>query len=396
MSRIRVGHLASARAGQGAGDGGPLRFLLGAMLTLAFSLGTTAWAQPRPNNRGDVTKEQVERAIKEGVRFLKSEQRADGSWLDRDPKAKAGTTSLVTLALLTAGESPEEPKVAKALSYLQGFTADDMRSIYAVSLQTMAFAAADPKRYELRIAANAAWLERAQLKPGDVHLYPGSWTYTPAKERSGDNSNTQYALLGLNAASEAGVPIKPEVWALSRAYWERGQRNDGGWNYYPDEGQSSSGSMSCAGVSSLIITGLRRYQGHEVLVGDNVRMCGEGSFNPALQRGIDWLAANFSVTQNINRGQQWKYYYLYGLERAGRLAGVRMFGPHDWYREGARELVAAQGKTTGEWKGSEVYDTFPELATSFALLFLSSICMPRAIWMRCACGDPAPCRLSVR
>ena len=31
-----------------------------------------------------------------------------------------------------------------------------------------------------------------------------------------------------------------------------------------------------------------------------------------------------------------------------------------------------------------------------ALAFLSSSRIPRAIWIRCACGEPAPCRLSVK
>lgn len=336
------------------------------VLLVVGVLGRPAFAQ-----KGDVTRADVERAIKEGVRFLKNEQKADGSWTEVEGKAKAGTTSLVTLALLTAGEPVTEPHIAKALDYLQRMTADEMNSVYSVGLQTMVFAAADPKRYQLRIAANAAWLERAQLKPGDAHRWPGSWSYTAAKEKVGDNSNTQYALLGLNAASEAGVPIKPEVWALSRQYWENAQRNDGGWNYYPEDAQSTSASMTCAGVSSLIITGLRRFQGNEVLVGDTVRRCGEGSFSPSLQRGLDWLGANFSVDQNVGRNQLWKYYYLYGLERAGRLAGVRYFGNNDWYRAGARELIHNQGKATGSWIGQEVYERTPTIATSFALLFLA-------------------------
>ena len=179
MSRIRVGHLASARAGQGAGDGGPLRFLLGAMLTLAFSLGTTAWAQPRPNNRGDVTKEQVERAIKEGVRFLKSEQRADGSWLDRDPKAKAGTTSLVTLALLTAGSLPwpevvdgvvrglfdEEPDISSAARAAATALKHEPRFQQALLGIRAELLADDPVRRSLAARALGVLHDRMSIEP---------------------------------------------------------------------------------------------------------------------------------------------------------------------------------------------------------------------------------------
>ena len=56
------------------------------------------------------------------------------------------------------------------------------------------------------------WLERGQIRKGDRVSGVGSWSYTEFKGRPGDNSNTQYALLGLNAAAEAGVPIKPAIW----------------------------------------------------------------------------------------------------------------------------------------------------------------------------------------
>ena len=61
-----------------------------------------------------------------------------------------------------------------------------------------------------------------------------------------------------------------------------------------------------------------------------------------------------------------KLYYLYGLERAGRLAGLRFFGRHDWYREGAEELVAIR-TTTGAWQDAHG----PIISTCFALLFLA-------------------------
>ena len=126
------------------------------------------------------------------------QQRDDGSWADVENDAKTGITSLVTLALLTAGEKADSPTIRKALEYLRGFGPNDLHSTYAISLQTMVFAAAEPERDQLRIAANVAWLERAQIKPGDPQYWPGSWSYSDSKRgRPGDNSNTQYALLGL-------------------------------------------------------------------------------------------------------------------------------------------------------------------------------------------------------
>ena len=49
--------------------------------------------------KGAVTREEVERAIQEGVRFLKSQQQQDGTWVEVDGRrAPDGTTALVTLA----------------------------------------------------------------------------------------------------------------------------------------------------------------------------------------------------------------------------------------------------------------------------------------------------------
>ena len=152
-----------------------------------------------------VTREEVERAIREGIRYLKQQQRDDGSWADAEAEAKSGTTSLVTLALVTAGEKPDSPAVRKALELLRRLGPDDLRSTYAIGLQTMVFAAAEPERDQLRIAANVEWLERAQIRPGDAVFWPGSWSYSDSKRaKPGDNSNSQYALLGLHAATEAG------------------------------------------------------------------------------------------------------------------------------------------------------------------------------------------------
>ena len=318
--------------------------------------------------RGAVTSEQVERAIRDGMRFLKAQQRPDGSWPEVEERSKTGTTSLVTLALLTAGERPDSPAIRASLDYLRNFGPQQLRNTYAISLQTMVFAAADPDRDRLRLLANVEWLEGAQIKLDERMVWPGTWTYSDAKIQAGDNSNTQYALLGLNAANEVGVAVNPNTWTLSRAYFERAQNRDGGWAYTPRH-KESTGSMTCAGIASLIITGSKRYEGLEFLQGESIHNCGKGGANRNLQAGIDWLANHFQVGQNFGHGQVWKYYYLYALERAGRLSGVRFFGRNDWYREGAEELVHDQNPLSGFWRGANQESEL--IATSFALLFLA-------------------------
>ena len=136
---------------------------------------------------------------------------------------RTGVTSLVTLALLAAGEKPDSPAVRKALEYLRGFGPDDLHSTYAISLQTQVFAAAEPDRDQLRIVANVAWLERAQIKPGDPQSVAGLMDLLGLEARPGPVTiripSTPCSVCPPPARS--GVPVKPSVWELARSYWER-------------------------------------------------------------------------------------------------------------------------------------------------------------------------------
>ncbi len=251
----------------------------------------------------------------------------------------------------------------------------------------MVYAAAEPERDRERITENTRWLEQVQIKPGDAVLSPGSWTYTaPKRGRPGDNSNTQYALLGLQAASAAGVAVNPTVWALARDYWECAEKQGGGWAYTPDA-QNITGSMTCAGISSLVIAGRQRQRGDEIIEGAAINNCGRKAVRCNLQAGLNWLADHADVNQNFGFGQQWKFYYLYGLERAGRLTGQQFLGSRDWFRLGAQELVQGQNRLTGSWRGALV-ESNELVATSFALIFLAKGRAPVLITkLRHAPGD---------
>ena len=91
---------------------------------------------------------------------------------------------------------------------------------------------------------------------------------------------------------------------------------------------------------------------------------------PSFRRASTGWPSTSRSSQNFGNGQQWKFYYLYGLERAGRLTGLRFFGKNDWYRLGAEELVHEQNKFGGFWVGA-LNESDKVLATSFALLFLA-------------------------
>lgn len=331
----------------------PDRFaLLLAALLVAFGFATrAAWGQ---------TPEQVNRAIDRGVDCLKSKQRINGSWDEHALFPPGGTTALSLLAMLSCDVPIDDDRVQKGLAYLETVHPDNT---YVVALQTMVFQAADPKRYFHRIRANAHQLMQKRLRDG-------SWSYGTAERNVlGDNSNTQYAILGLQAASDAGVEVPEQFWDVSREYWERHISLGGGWGYTP--GTNVTGSMTVAGISSLIITNRKINQVQSGVVGGKPVRCNGVKTDTMLERALTWMGRNFSVKRNPANGSPiWLYYYLYGLERAGRLSGRRFMGDHDWYREGVRYLLSNQ-RIDGSWSvdaGGQTYDT---VNTAFALLFLS-------------------------
>ena len=218
---------------------------------------------------------------------------------------------------------------------------------------------------------NAAWLQDNQITTGPRH---GAWSYPGG---NGDNSNSQFALLALYeaqrvfTAAHTDIRVEDRTWRLAKAYWEDCQNLDGSWGYYkPVPG---TGSMTCAGITSLIIAGDMVHRADAKAEGDHVQCCAQGDVeNDRIERAMDWLGRNFSVSTNPGDSNDlWWLYYLYGVERAGRLTARRFIGGHDWYREGADYLVSQHGHmAAGYWKGRNHAEEEERIGTSFALLFL--------------------------
>ncbi len=348
-----------------------------AALPAAFSLVTLARPVPQAAQvTGPVTAQQVRRAIARGQRYLKQEQGPDGAWAGTNPVATQGISALATLALLESGLGPDDPAVRRALAFLRSFdpTQPSQWRTYITSLHTMALQAAGQLDRDLPlIQRNARVLEMMQVPSGGPES--GAWGYGIGGTRW-DNSNTQYAVLGLHAAAQAGVPIEPRVWLRVRNHFLAYQGRDGAWGY---QGSSrGTGSMTVAGIASLVIAGMELEQTEEKLVNGQIVGCGRVREPEPLRRAIDWLGRNTGISIDQRgrvvritnpRAASWTFYYLYGLERAGRLTGRRYFGKHDWYREGAEWLVKVQDPVSGAWHGGGLER--PVIATSFALLFLS-------------------------
>jgi hypothetical protein len=343
--------------------------------TLFGPMVATGWAAPaaKPASQTapreiEITAEQVRSAIERGVAYLKSVQKANGTWEEWD-RQPGGTTALCALALLNSGVEPSDANIQKALSVIRRL---EPEMTYATALATMVLARAEPQRDLSLINRNVKWLEGKQITSGPRK---GTWAYP---EGFGDNSNSQFALLALYEAERVGVVVSDETWRLAKIHWERDQNDDGSWSYpfrapspaaYP-----GTGSMTCAGISSLVIAADRIRASDAKVTGDQIDCCIAQSSDDddRIDRALRWLRRYFSVSSNPKQPYRiWSLYYLYGLERAGRLTARRFIGDHDWYREGADRLVRQQDGLSGFWTSRGTAEENPIIGTSFALLFLS-------------------------
>jgi hypothetical protein len=348
---------------------------LGLCAGLVLVSATPTAAQPAAARGGQDAElvKKVKDTIDSGVKYLKKTQGPDGDWeafvLNVVGGQKGGPTALAALALLNSGLTKDDPTVAKALGYLRKLDAD---RTYVVALQTMALAEARVPSDLPKIVKNVQWLkDKAIYVDGKLT----GWSYPMNK--IADNSNTQYAVLGLYAAKTAGVKIDDELWRAIRDFYKRAQHQDqlnakaGYWTYASVGEMGPSFTMSVSGACGLYIANMglgTSEQGLNDATGVAAR-CGLYPDNDELARGMYWIGARF----NFMEGKSY-YYNYYGIERLGRLSGQRFIGAHDWYREGCEQLVRAQ-EQDGSFvvRGDRVYiDTkWPVITTSFALLYLS-------------------------
>jgi hypothetical protein len=315
-----------------------------------------------------LTPERVQESIEEGVLYLKKQRLADGTWSNLNYPWPGAVTSLCVLSLLTAGVPVTDPTIQDPLKILRTI---EPHGVYQISLQTMVFAMAEPEKDLLLIRRNVTMLEDLQIRDGPNK---GCWTYIQAKDASrlgagGDNSNAQFALLALFEAERVGVSSSKQTWTRAKEYWENAQNSDGSWGYVNGD-THGSGSMTCAGIASLVMAAEILETGDAVVEGDNIVCCGARPEQSRIDHALQWLALSFSVKTNPGAFGH-ELYYLYGLERVGRLTNRRLIGTHDWYREGLEHLLVVQADLAGYWKGHGTGESYEVIGTALALMFVA-------------------------
>ncbi|MFO0979621.1 MAG: DUF4159 domain-containing protein [Planctomycetaceae bacterium] len=316
----------------------------------------------------------VKRAMENGCAYLRSTQNDDGSWQGSGNllSFRVGVTSLAVMAQINCDIPVDSPEVQRGLDYLRSLPVEGIQGhagIYETSLAVMALCAADQLDRDLpRIQLYARLIEQSQEQKGPAAGYWGYQISQGGTGFGGDASNGQYAVLALRDAAMAGAKVSRETWQMTQDRWLADQLPNGGWAYNSSD-RKTRGSMTVAGLSTIAITSRMLQDDRDVDAEGRPDCCLIPPPNLAMENGRRWMADNFSVVTNPGHGDYY-FYYLYGLERAGRMSGMRFFGRYDWYRLGAQTLVEAQ-LPGGDWLSPASSDRDPVLNTSMALMFLS-------------------------
>ncbi len=383
----------------------------------------------------------VNQAIERGVEWLFKQQATTGRFPAAFRKGdgaayQLGMHALGTLAAIKSVGHVEDKRIQKALRQLHTLFKRHRTKLYTYEvglclmvLDAQAHAEPAPKKGKKKKKRSGSKKKKRQKKK-KIELGPkekemaeelvrwlqvkqnrqGFWRYPHGGQ---DLSNAQYAALGLWSAHRMGLKVDKGV--ISRmidrtlaVQQEKGVRvpfilspklhkHGGarkttttiparGWRYFEGteeilvDGKPKkikypySGSMTSAGIAVLGI-------GRTILGKKDPRLTAgkDAKIRRAMWEGFGWLQLNWELRDNPGQPGNWPFYWIYGLERAGRVAGTEFIGGRDWYHEGAVRLVGDQ-RDDGSWPrshrmrpkgGQNTRWWSDQVDTCFALLFLT-------------------------
>jgi hypothetical protein len=349
----------------------------------------------------------IDEAIRRGVDYLKKTQQADGSWA-ADPKV--GVTALVALALAECGERASDPVLRKATNYIRD-VCPEVKNTYQLSLAVLLLdklgEARDRERIQqltLRLVAGQSsaggwtyecprltWEEHDQLHailkalgnrrvqevldalPGGADALPATLKVLPVLQEvkpegedfyrgSGDNSNTQFAILALLAAQRHNAPVER---CLARVVdrFRNSQNDEGSWNYQGRGNVSPLPSMTCVGLLGLAVSHALAKEGTKAGPGPDR--------DPAIQKALKELSQAIGEPGKAGQGDGIlrDLYFLWSVERVAVLYQLKTINGKPWYAWGVAMLLSTQGED-GSWLANDGLGRSPPIDTSFALLFL--------------------------
>jgi squalene-hopene/tetraprenyl-beta-curcumene cyclase len=336
-----------------------------------------------------------QKTVSGGVDYLLTKGQApDGSY---SAETSPAVTALCVAGLLRSGKSPDDPAIAKSLKYMEGFVQPDggiykpgsAIQNYETSIAIMGFSEANKDgRYKDLLKAADNYVKSIQWgADGSIdqtNINYGGAGYGRSKTRP-DLSNTSFLVDALQAAGDesSDEAVQRAMVFVSRCQNLEseynttpfaGKVNDGGFFYTiadggnsmagktDDGGLRSYGSMTYAGLKSMIFAGLKP---------DDKRV----------KAAVDWVRKHYDLTSNPGMGQAGLFYGYHTFSKALEALGQDPFVddkgmPHPWRAELVGELAKRQNDD-GSWANSDkrFMEGDPNLVTGFALLTLSH-CKP--------------------
>jgi len=336
----------------------------------------------------------IKAAIGRGSKYLIEQgQAADGSFSSQVGPA---VTALAVTSLVQSGTPADDPAVQKALAYLLKFkntdggihTPDSKVANYETSIAIMALAACNyGGRYAKDLQEAEAFVKGLQWDDAE-----GKGTDDPAYGGAGygskgrpDLSNTAFMIEALRSVgtSQNDPAIQRALAFVSRTQNLEGPHNtlphpaknpDGGFYYTPANGGESQagtlpngglrsyGSMTYAGLKSMIFAGLTKS-------------------DPRVKAATTWLRKHYTFAENPGLQDAGLFYYFHTAAKALDVLDENPFvdaegTQHDWRAELSDTILAKQ-KPDGSWVNGNArwMEGDPNLVTAYALLALS-YCTP--------------------
>ncbi len=355
-------------------------------LAAVGALSTQVWSQTSADRDAIVGK---------GIEYLRQRgQQPDGAF---SPKVGIGVTALAATALLQNDVPLNDPMLAKAIALVAGsaqptgglHAADSRLKMYETCVAVLCLEAANQNgKYDELLSKAARFLKGEQFDEADG-IDPSNLEYGGAGYGGNsrpDLSNTAFLVDALSSmkSSDNDEAIAKALTFISRCQnleseyntsAEAAKINDGGFYYTvsdggvsaagetADGGLRSYGSMTYAGLKSMIYAGLKPE-------------------DPRVAAALTWIRKYYTLESNPGLGDAGLYYYYHLFAKALNAAKLSEFTDavgqkHEWRTELVQHLGKLQA-ADGSWtnSNSKWMESDPNLATVFSLLALSH-CKPK-------------------
>lgn len=361
-------------------------------------------ASPAAYSQSDLVQQKIDQSVQRGIEFLRTRGQADNGAFS--PETGAAVTAICVRAILEHRPAAvNDPVVKKALKFIEskfqgdgGIYATGSRyRNYETSISVGALIKANQKgRYDSALDRAEVFLKEIQWDEGEG-IESTDTAYGGAgygKHERPDLSNTSFLIEALKELGneQDDAAIQKALRFVVRTQNLAGQGNDtpnapdkikgdqvgdeqktgdGGFYYTPaaggqsqagesaDGGLRSYGSMTYAGLKSMIYAGLT-------------------ADDPRVVAAMTFIRNHYSLEDNPGMGKAGLFYYYQTFAKALDAADVEILDdadgkPHAWRDELANHLIGLQQKD-GSWvnNGSDRWmEGDRQLVTAYALLALA-------------------------